>query len=50
VMTQKSILVVDDSPQNIQAITGLLKAEYKVKAATNASGPWPWRLAPTLPI
>ena len=34
-MARKSILVVDDSPQNIQAITSLLKAEYVVKAATN---------------
>jgi signal transduction histidine kinase/CheY-like chemotaxis protein len=34
-MGRKSILVVDDSPQNIQAITSLLKAQYVVKAATN---------------
>jgi putative two-component system response regulator len=31
---QKIILVVDDSPQNIQAITAILKADFKVKAAT----------------
>lgn len=32
---QKVILVVDDSPSNIQTITSLLKSEFKVKAATN---------------
>lgn len=33
--SRKTILVVDDSPQNIQAITAFLKDEHKVKAATN---------------
>lgn len=32
---EKTILVVDDSPQNIQVITSFLKAQYKVRAATN---------------
>ncbi len=33
-MTQKTILVVDDSPDNIQLLSGVLKQHYKVKAAT----------------
>ena len=34
-MTTKSILVVDDSPENLDLIVGLLKDKYKVKAAIN---------------
>ena len=33
-MTQKTILIVDDSPDNIQLLSGILKQHYKVKAAT----------------
>ena len=32
---KKIILVVDDVPDNIQLLSGLLKANYKVKAATS---------------
>lgn len=32
-----SILVVDDEPANIDLISGLLRQDYKVKAATNAN-------------
>ena len=32
---KKIILVVDDTPDNIQLLSGLLKDSYKVKAATN---------------
>lgn len=32
---KKIILVVDDVPDNIQLLSGLLKARYKVKAATS---------------
>ena len=30
----KTLLIVDDAPDNIQLLSGLLKAQYKVKAAT----------------
>lgn len=33
-MTQKIILIVDDSADNIQLLSGILKEQYKVKAAT----------------
>ena len=33
-MTQKTILIVDDSPDNIHLLSGVLKQHYKVKAAT----------------
>ena len=33
-MTQKTVLIVDDSPDNIQLLSGVLKQHYKVKAAT----------------
>jgi putative two-component system response regulator len=33
-MTKKIILIVDDSADNIQLISGILKEQYKVKAAT----------------
>jgi len=32
---KKIILVVDDAADNIQLLSGLLKSDYKVKAATN---------------
>lgn len=32
---KKIILVVDDTPDNIQLLSGLLKDSYKVKAATS---------------
>ncbi len=32
--TQKTILVVDDTPANIQLLSGILRGKYKVKAAT----------------
>jgi putative two-component system response regulator len=32
---KKIILVVDDTPDNIQLLSGLLKTDYKVKAATS---------------
>ena len=32
---KKVILVVDDAPDNIQLLSGLLKADYKIKAATS---------------
>ena len=32
---QKTLLVVDDAPENIQLLSGLLKDKYKVKAATS---------------
>ena len=31
----RTILVVDDAPENIQLLSGLLKSAYKVKAATS---------------
>ena len=34
-MDKKIILVVDDAADNIQLLSGILKAHYKVKAATN---------------
>ena len=32
---KKIILVVDDAADNIQLLNGLLKADYKIKAATS---------------
>jgi len=32
---KKTILVVDDTPENIDILSGILRAEYKVKAALN---------------
>ncbi len=32
---KKTLLVVDDTPANIQLVVGLLRGQYKVKAATN---------------
>jgi len=34
-MKSKIILIVDDTPENIQLISGILKSDYKVKAATS---------------
>ena len=34
-MEKKSILVVDDAPENIDLLVGLLKGKYKTKAALN---------------
>jgi putative two-component system response regulator len=34
---KKIILVVDDVPDNIQLLSGLLKADYKIKAATSGN-------------
>ena len=34
-MEKKSILVVDDAPENIDLLVGLLKDKYRVKAALN---------------
>jgi len=31
----KTLLVVDDAPDNIQLLSGLLKGKYKIKAATS---------------
>ena len=31
----KTLLVVDDAPDNIQLLSGLLKQSYKIKAATS---------------
>ena len=31
----KTLLVVDDAPDNIQLLSGLLKDKYKIKAATS---------------
>ncbi len=32
---EKTLLVVDDAPENIQLLSGLLKGKYKIKAATS---------------
>ena len=32
---KKTILVVDDTPENIDVLSGVLRNEYKVKAALN---------------
>ncbi len=34
---KRTILVVDDTPENIDVLVGILKAEYKVKAALNGN-------------
>lgn len=34
-MPRKTILVVDDAPENIDLLVGLLKGQYRVQAATN---------------
>jgi putative two-component system response regulator len=34
-MAQKTILVVDDAPEHLDLLVGLLKEDYKVKAAIN---------------
>ena len=34
-MPQQTVLVVDDTPDNIDVLNGVLRPEYRVKAATN---------------
>jgi putative two-component system response regulator len=34
-MTQKTVLVVDDAPENIDIASSILKEKYKVRAATD---------------
>lgn len=34
-MAQKSILIIDDTPENIDLLAGILKPEFTVKAATS---------------
>jgi putative two-component system response regulator len=34
-LEKPTILVVDDTPENIDILTGVLRNEYKVKAALN---------------
>ena len=33
--TKATILIVDDAPENIDILTGILREDYKVKAALN---------------
>ena len=35
-MNKKTVLVVDDAPENLDLLVGLLKDKYSVKAAVNA--------------
>ena len=35
--TKKTLLVVDDTPANIQLVVGVLRGQYKVKAATSGA-------------
>ncbi|OOZ36550.1 response regulator [Solemya velesiana gill symbiont] len=44
---ERTILVVDDAPGNIQLLSGILKEKYKVKAAT--SGEKALKIANKLP-
>ena len=46
-MPRQTILVVDDTPENIDVLNGVLRPEYRVKAATN--GESALRLAATAP-
>lgn len=46
-LDRKTVLLVDDSPANIQAANSILKEDYKVRAATN--GPKALQLANTEP-
>lgn len=34
-MTQKTVLVVDDAPENIDIVSSILEGKYKVRAATD---------------
>ena len=34
---QETVLVVDDVPDNIDVLSGILREEYKIKAALNGS-------------
>lgn len=36
-MEKKTILVVDDTPDNIDLLVGLLKEQYRIKAALNGA-------------
>ena len=47
-MTQRTILVVDDAPINIDCIVGILKGQYKTKAAI--SGEHALRIAAKEPV
>lgn len=33
----QTILVVDDAPENIDVLTGVLSENYRIKAATNGA-------------
>src|SRR5215469_7550251 len=46
-LERKTVLLVDDSPANIQAANSILKEDYKIRAATN--GPKALQLANTEP-
>jgi putative two-component system response regulator len=46
-MKQKNILVVDDAPETIDILVGLLRGKYKVKAALN--GETALKIATTMP-
>ena len=39
-MKRQTILIVDDVKANIDILAELLKAEYKVRAATDGEKPW----------
>ncbi len=45
--SKRTLLVVDDTPANIQLVVGILRGQYKVKAATN--GPKALEIASTAP-
>ena len=38
--TKKVILLVDDTPANIQIALAILKDIYQVRVATNGARPW----------
>src|SRR5262245_8944406 len=46
--TKQTILVVDDTPENLQLMNGLLRDDYQVKVANN--GERGLRVASTLPL
>lgn len=46
-MEQKTILIVDDAPENLDLLVGLLREKYTVKAAIN--GEIALKIAQTLP-
>ena len=45
--SQQTILVVDDTPENIELLSEVLRPEYKVKAAPN--GEKALSIAPPIP-